>query len=171
MPEHQKSTATTATARRANPNQSHLGLKSLIISSSIMGTVVGWGVLASTSVPQAQAGDANATAKVNAGLSSDSLLWAVPNVLARNDVPPVKKTASPVPRIVSSMPPIPRAVPSTVQNTGAGRSTQTQATPKIQSNVASNSALSAPSGVREVHALPSVQPRQVQPVARSHSSR
>ncbi len=36
---------TMSTARRANPNQNHFGIKAFIISTSIAGTLAGWGVL------------------------------------------------------------------------------------------------------------------------------
>jgi len=78
----------TAAARRVNPNQSHLGLKAFIISASVLGTVAGWGVLASNQVGAFTKSSSltqsnEPTLPAPSGASRWALPDALPNVLAQ----------------------------------------------------------------------------------------
>ena len=180
-------TTATATARRVNPNQSHLGLKAFIISASVVGTVAGWGVLASNQI--------GASAQLNSPIQTnnstntstntpvllaqnDASRWVLPEVLAQSDIPPRvdefrsndtrpkhnRTTARqlPPPAAATDVNRVRPSAAKTAQNssTDAPINVQPTAQPTVQPTV------------REVNVLPTpIQQRQPQAVARSRSSR
>ena len=175
--------ASTATARRVNPNQSHLGLKAFIISASVVGTVAGWGVLANNQI--GASAQSNSPIQTNASKNTSVLLaqndasrWVLPEVLAQNDSPPRvdefrsndirpkqnRTTARqlPPPTAATDVNRVRSSAAKTAQNssTDAPINAQPTAQPTVQPTV------------REVNVLPApIQQRQPQAVARSRSSR
>ena len=155
------SATTTATTRRVNPNQSHLGLKAFIISASVLGTVAGWGVLASNQIgASAQSSALTQSNEPALPVQSDASRWvlpdALPNVLAQNDASDLSNSSNSFDRAPRPLPPskaatdVNRARPSAAQG---------------------NATISAQPKVREVNVLPApVQQRQPRAVARSRSS-
>lgn len=176
-------TTATATARRVNPNQSHLGLKAFIISASVVGTVAGWGVLASNQIgASAQSSlpiQTNTSTNTSVLLAqNDASRWVLPEVLAQNDSPPRvdefrsndtrpkqnRTTARqlPPPAAATDVNRVRSSAAKIAQNssTDAPINAQPAVQPKVQPTV------------REVNVLPApIQQRQPQAVARSRSSR
>lgn len=164
MPEN-STTSAAPKVRQANPNQSHLGLKAFIISTSVLGTMAGWGVLAATQgTLSAQAKPTASTTEPAPSQGADSLRWVLPDVVAKNDVP--------------------RASVSNAKNTPPGappavRDVKRNVSPNVQSNIQTNiqpnvSQVPNVSNIREVNVLPAppVQPaRRPNAVVRSSSSR
>ncbi len=151
----------TAAARRVNPNQSHLGLKAFIISASVLGTVAGWGVLASNQVGAfTKSSSLTQSNEPALPVQSDASRWvlpdALPNVLAQNDASDLSNSSNSFDRAPRPLPPskvatdVNRARPSAAQG---------------------NATISAQPKIREVNVLPApVQQRQPRAVARSRSS-
>lgn len=173
MPEN-STTSAAPKVRQANSNQSHLGLKAFIISTSVLGTMAGWGVLAGTQgTPAAQAKPTASTTEPAPSQETDSLRWVLPDVVAKNDVP--RASAS---NAKNTLPAAPRANPAPP----AVRDVKRNVSPNVQSNIQTNIQPNVPqvsqvpnvSSIREVNALPAppVQPaRRPKAVVRSSSSR
>ena len=170
MPEN-STTSAAPKVRQAKPNQSHLGLKAFIISTSVLGTMAGWGVLAATQgTPSVQAKPTASTTEPAASQGADSLRWVLPDVVAKNDVP--RASAS---NAKNTLPAAPRANPAPP----AVRDVKRNVSPNVQSNIQTNIQPNVPqvpnvSNIREVNALPAppVQPaRRPKAVVRSSSSR
>ncbi len=166
MPEN-STTSAAPKVRQAKPNQSHLGLKAFIISTSVLGTMAGWGVLAATQgTPSVQAKPTASTTEPAASQGADSLRWVLPDVVAKNDVP--RASAS---NAKNTLPAAPRANPAPP----AVRDVKRNVSPNVQSNIQPNvPQVPNVSNIREVNALPAppVQPaRRPKAVVRSSSSR
>ena len=166
MPEN-STTSAAPKVRQAKPNQSHLGLKAFIISTSVLGTMAGWGVLAATQgTPAAQAKPTASTTEPAQRQGTDSLRWVMPDVVAKNDVP--RASAS---NAKNTLPAAPRANPAPP----AVRDVKRNVSPNVQSNIQPNvPQVPNVSNIREVNALPAppVQPaRRPKAVVRSSSSR
>lgn len=159
------SATTTATARRVNPNQSHLGLKAFIISASVLGTVAGWGVLASNQIgASAQSSALTQSNEPALPVQSDASRWvlpdALPNVLAQNDASDLSNSSDSFDSFDKASRPLPP--PKAAKDVNRAR----------PSAAPGNTTLSAQPKVREVNVLPApVQQRQPQAVARSRSSK
>lgn len=153
---------TMSTARRANPNQNHFGIKAFIISTSIAGTLAGWGVLVNNELSknelvstQTMKTDAEASVASDAvsTQSSNTLNRIAADTLASNEVKP---------RVRESQVQSSQTKPSASLNAGS-RARPTESTalqPKI----------------REVEILPSpaasaTTPARPKAVVRSRSSR
>lgn len=159
------SATTTATTRRVNPNQSHLGLKAFIISASVLGTVAGWGVLASNQIgASAQSSALTQSNEPALPVQSDASRWvlpdALPNVLAQNDASDLSNSSDSFDSFDKASRPLPP--PKAAKDVNRARPSAAQG----------NTTLSAQPKVREVNVLPApVQQRQPQAVARSRSSK
>ena len=175
--------ASTATARRANPNQSHLGLKAFIISASVVGTVAGWGVLASNQIgtsaqlnsPIQTNNSTNTSTNTSVLLAqNDASRWVLPEVLAQSDSPPrVDEFRSNDTRpkqnrtTARQLPP-----PAAATDVNRVRSSAAKTAQNSSTDAPINAQPTAQPTVREVNVLPApIQKRQPQAVARSRSSR
>ena len=172
-------TTATATARRVNPNQSHLGLKAFIISASVVGTVAGWGVLASNQI--GASAQSNSPMQTNNSTNTSVLLaqndasrWVLPEVLAQSDSPPrVDEFRSNDTRpkqnrtTARQLPP-----PAAATDVNRVRSSAAKTAQNSSTDAPINAQPTAQPTVREVNVLPApIQKRQPQAVARSRSSR
>ena len=157
-------TTATAAARRVNPNQSHLGLKAFIISASVLGTVAGWGVLASNQVGAfTKSSSLTQSNEPALPVQSDASRWvlpdALPNVLAQNDASDLSNSSDSFDSFDKASRPLPP--PKAAKDVNRARPSAAQG----------NTTLSAQPNVREVNVLPApVQQRQPRAVARSRSS-
>lgn len=156
---HASKANSTKPASRAHPNQSHLGLKACIISTSVLGTVAGWAVLVDgQSAPMASADPVNApsnSVKASASSFIDTLGWALPDVVARNN---------PSARVIKER----RINVDSNVNVPLPKTSETAHT---QSNVREVPVLPAPAARQPNPQYQPPRPRPVQPVARSQSSR
>ena len=174
----EKAESVQSVKAQTNPrqaNQKHLGLKAFIISASVLGTVAGWGVLANNQIGTSV--QSNSSVQLNASVLSaqnDASRWALPEVLAQNDIPPrvgeVHSNDSQPKQSRTTARQLPP--PAAATDVSRVRSSAAKTAQNSSSDAPINVQPAVQPTVREVNVLPApIQQRQPQAVARSRSSR